>query len=145
MSPMVLKIEAYLKQTNKFTRFLLVGILNTLTGLTTMFMLLHIAGLSYWVSTFFGNAMGATFSYFLNRSFTFQSKVPLSNGAPKFIAVILLSYLIAYSMSEFLARWISVSIHLNPLLLDEKGIAIILGTLFYTIINYFGQKKIVFK
>jgi putative flippase GtrA len=143
---MVLKIDAYLKRTNKFTRFLLVGILNTLTGLTIIFMLLHVVGLSYWFSTFVGNALGATVSYFLNRSFTFRSQVNLTVGALKFIAVILVCYFSAYSLSEFLAGWIwDYSDASASLPIGEKEIAILLGSLLYTFMNYVGQKNLVFK
>ena len=58
----------------QFVRFLMVGVANTIVGLSVMYLLLHLAGLSYWTSTFLGNSVGAVVSFFLNRSFTFRSQ-----------------------------------------------------------------------
>ena len=126
----------YLKPTNTFIRFLLVGLMNTIVGLSSIFLLLHLVGLSYWLSTFLGNSIGAAVSYLLNRRFTFHSKAPFARSIPLFTLVILCCYFLSFSVSKLVADLISLPY--------TNEIAVLLGTGLYTIVNYFGQKYIVF-
>lgn len=144
MSPFLSILDSYRKRTNSFFRFLLVGVLNTLIGLTTIFILLNSLGFSYYFSTFVGNGMGAMVSFWLNRTFTFDSETSVKAGAPKFIAVILICYYCAYSISSIVAGGFPFDrfgIHT----ISEKDIAVLLGTVMYTSLNYLGQKYVVFK
>jgi putative flippase GtrA len=144
MSLLELKLGSFLKRTNVFTRFLLVGMVNTLTGLSIIFLLLNGLGLSYWISTFVGNGVGASVSYLLNRTFTFNSQTDFSKGFPRFIAVILICYFLSYSLSEFVAAGVYHSFGTVPFI-SEDEFAILLGSGLYTIANYFGQRYFVFK
>lgn len=144
MSLLELKLESFLKRTNRFTRFLLVGVINTLTGLSVIFILLNVFGLSYWGSTFVGNGVGAAVSYLLNRAFTFNSQIDFKNGVPKFITVILLCYFLSYSLGEFVADG-AYYLYSTILFINEEEFAILLGSGLYTITNYFGQRNFVFK
>ncbi|RDU36889.1 GtrA family protein [Neobacillus piezotolerans] len=131
-----------LKQTNSFVRFALVGVANTAAGLLIMLTLLNISGASYWLSTFIGNAAGAAISYFLNRAFTFKSSVRFSEGAPKFAAVILVCYFASYWASRQLIG-LGAADFLPAIYHDDA--AVLAGSVLYTISNYFGQKKYVFR
>ena len=55
-------------------RFLLVGVLNTLVGCGTMFLLYNLAGVSYWLSSAANYVVGGIVSFFLNKYFTFRQK-----------------------------------------------------------------------
>ncbi|WP_409271074.1 GtrA family protein [Neobacillus sp. SCS-31] len=134
--------ENSLKQTNSFVRFALVGMANTAVGLLIMLTLLNLAGASYWLSTFIGNAAGAALSYFLNRSFTFRSSVSFSKGAPRFVAVILVCYFASYWTSGQLIG-AGAADFLPPVYRDDA--AVLAGSGLYTVTNYFGQKKWVFR
>ncbi|WP_027409317.1 GtrA family protein [Anoxybacteroides tepidamans] len=126
-----------------FFRFLLVGLLNTAVGLSSMYLLLHLAHLSYWWATLIGNTIGAIVSYILNRLFTFRSNAPIANSAVRFIFVIMTCYFIAYRLGKQLAYWALGLVSILPHdYLDD--VAILFGTALYTILNYFGQKRIVF-
>ncbi|QED48230.1 GtrA family protein [Cytobacillus dafuensis] len=144
MNSLTLILEKYLKRTNSFIRFLLVGIMNTLTGLSIMLLLLNVIGLSYWLSTFIGNSAGAFVSYFLNRSFTFQSESKITKSLPRFIAVILVCYFISFTVSHTAAEIISDISFFGYIFLSKENLAVIIGTGFYTVMNYFGQKHLVF-
>ncbi|RFU70658.1 GtrA family protein [Peribacillus saganii] len=133
-----------MKPTNSFVRFLLVGIINTCVGLSAVFLFLNIFGFNYWLSTFTGNSIGAAVSFFLNRSFTFHSSVSVKSGIPKFIAVILICYFGAYSISEAMANYLERNIEAFQLL-SKTNLAVLMGTGFYTIANYAGQKIFVFR
>lgn len=142
MSTIALKIESFLKRTNSFSRFLLVGVVNTLTGLSLMFLCLNVMEWSYWVATFIGNSVGALVSYLLNRTFTFQSTIPFKKGLPWFITVILTCFLFSYWLSEFVAEFILNDIQT---LIKKDELAILIGSGLYTVSNYFGQKYLVFR
>ncbi|MBS4190821.1 GtrA family protein [Bacillus sp. FJAT-49705] len=144
MNSLTLILENYLKRTNSFIRFLLVGIMNTLTGISLMLFLLNVTGLSYWLSTFFGNSAGAVVSYFLNRSFTFQSNSKITKSLPRFITVILVCYFISFTVSHIAAEIISDLSFFSYLFLSNENLAVFIGTGFYTVMNYFGQKHLVF-
>ncbi|MFS0822090.1 GtrA family protein [Bacillus sp. 1P02SD] len=126
----------FLKPTNTFVRFLLVGVINTLVGLSSILLLLHIVGFSYWLATFVGNSLGAGISYILNRRFTFGSKAMYGKSIPLFVLVILSCYFLSFSMSKFVSGFIFVQY--------PNEMAVLLGTCLYTILNYLGQKYIVF-
>lgn len=144
MSYLTMRLESLLKQTNSFTKFLLVGIINTLLGLSIMFTCLNIFEWSYWISTLIGNSSGALISYLLNRKFTFQSKVPYTKGASRFILVIIICYFLAFSISEGVSKSFLVKSSYSPLL-SQNELSILLGSCLYTILNYLGQKYFVFK
>ncbi|WP_260631040.1 GtrA family protein [Bacillus sp. S/N-304-OC-R1] len=144
MGSLTMIMQNYLKRTNYFIRFLFVGVLNTLIGFSIMIFLLNIAGMSYWYSTFLGNTAGATFSYILNRSFTFQSKVSVKTSIFRFMFVILGCYLVAYSTSHHVLNFfVNYTLITNALI--AENIAVAMGTCIYTVLNYLGQKYLVFK
>ncbi|MEH7225798.1 GtrA family protein [Bacillus sp. JJ1566] len=126
----------FLKPTNTFIRFLLVGFINTIIGLLSIFLLLDVVGFSYWLSTFLGNSIGAAVSYVLNRRFTFASEASFGRSFPLFVTVIVACYFLCFSISKIIAGFIIVE-YTNEL-------AVIIGTGLYTITNYLGQKYIVF-
>lgn len=133
-----------LKRTNSFFRFLLVGVANTFIGLSTMFVLLNLFGWTYWLATFTGNSIGAVVSYFLNRSFTFNSKLNVSEGMPKFVVVIFICYIISYSMSEVVTDYVSIPNWATDFVTEDE-LAILGGAILYTLTNYLGQKSFVFR
>ena len=56
-----------------FTKFVMVGVINTIIGTTIMFVLYNVAHMSYWVSSASNYFFGSIISYFLNKHFTFSS------------------------------------------------------------------------
>ncbi|PLR76211.1 polysaccharide biosynthesis protein GtrA [Bacillus sp. V3-13] len=136
--------ENSLNQIKPFLRFLMVGIINTITGLSIMFILMNIFQQSYWVSTFIGNSSGALLSYILNRSFTFESTVPVRKGVPRFLLIILACYFLAFGTADILAGWTIMQSTLGTVISSEKELAVLIGTALYTVTNFLGQKYFVF-
>ncbi|MGE1163089.1 GtrA family protein [Peribacillus simplex] len=134
-------LKNYLKHTNSFIRFLLVGMVNTGVGLSIMLFLMNVLELSYWISTFFGNGMGAVTSFLLNRTFTFRSDIDWRRGVARFFCVILICYSAAYSLGQAIAESLEASVHFSI----QQNVAVLIGTIFYTLLNYIGQKYFVFK
>ncbi len=127
---------------NSFFRFLVVGVLNTLCGMSVMFLLFNL-GTNYWLSTFIGNSVGATVSYFLNKRFTFKNSASHGQTLWKFISIILICYLLSYCLSYLISHFLvsNLDIKNNGVL---GNLSILIGNIFYTLINYVGQKYIVF-
>ncbi|MBP0726479.1 GtrA family protein [Bacillus sp. RG28] len=127
-----------------FIRFLMVGIINTIVGLSIMYALLHLVGFSYWISTFIGNTFGATVSYFLNRMFTFRSRNAHLSSVLRFVLVIGLCYFLSYFIGIRVVKCglAFIQINSNKTIQD---LSILVGTGLYTILNYFGQKVFVFR
>ena len=127
-----------------FIRFIAVGIANTIVGLSLIYLLLHLFGLSYWISTFIGNSLGACISYILNRNFTFKNQGSVKKSIPMFIIVILTCYFIAFNLG---AKIIDYILNLQDFIsLNFKNdLAVLISSGLYTVLNYFGQKLLVFK
>ncbi|MDP4085516.1 MAG: GtrA family protein [Bacillota bacterium] len=129
---------------NSFFRFLVVGVINTIVGLSSMYLFLHLFSFSYWISTFLGNIIGACVSYFLNRTFTFKSDAAMGKSMIRFAAVILACYFISYYLGEKIAYFIFAHLSFLSEKYAQDG-AVLFGTGFYTILNYLGQRLFVFQ
>ncbi|MFC4799967.1 GtrA family protein [Neobacillus sp. GCM10023253] len=127
-----------------FIRFLIVGVINTIVGLTTMYVLLNGLRLSYWWSTLLGNIVGAGVSFILNRNFTFKNEAAIGGTFVRFVFVIGICYFVSYSLGLKLAIWFLEKLSLFPKEF-AKDLAVLIGTGIYTIMNYLGQKHFVFK
>ncbi|RKJ26672.1 GtrA family protein, partial [Butyricicoccus sp. 1XD8-22] len=68
----------------KFWKFILVGIVNTIVGTAIMFGLYNFAGFSYWISSSANYILTSILSYFLNKYFTFQHKERSIKSAIRF-------------------------------------------------------------
>ena len=122
------------------TKFLLVGVFNTLVGTGTMFLLYNLAGCSYWLSSAANYIVGGTVSFFLNKYFTFQSQGLSWKQVGKFIITVSACYLLAYGVAKpltlhFLAGY-AVQI--------QENAAMLVGMCLYTGLNYFGQRFFAF-
>ncbi|MCM3719356.1 GtrA family protein [Fictibacillus phosphorivorans] len=142
MNHIISTFENFLKPTNSFFKFLVVGIINTCIGLTVIFFLLNVLHTGYWPATFLGNAIGAAVSYILNRKFTFQSKTSVGKSSLKFLLVILICYFGAYSLSDLIIDSVFQRSALK--ILTSEDASVLLGSALYTFANYLGQKYFVF-
>jgi putative flippase GtrA len=104
---------------------------------------MYLIGVNYWPATFIGNTVGASVSYFLNRSFTFQSSATIADSSIRFTIVIISCYIFSYAAGDFIARYVQGLFSFVTVYKDDM--AVFIGTAIYTITNYFGQKIIVFK
>lgn len=125
---------------NTLVKFMIVGIINTVTGAAIMFGLYNLAGCSYWVSSASNYILVSILSFFLNKKFTFRSGNNTGKSALRFAVHICLCYLIAYGFAEkllfhFLAEG-------NPVL--RENLAMAAGMCIFTGINYLGQRFFVF-
>ena len=144
---------------NQFLIFALIGVCNTALdfGLWEIFVKLlngkslTIAGKqianSYSLAHVFSSLIAFNFSFFMNKTFTFQSNVGYWEGFPKFAIFSVLSMLVAAAILNFLTS----TSHLQKLLPKHSfvqkyypkicKVATILVVMF---INYFGFKFVIF-
>jgi len=121
-------------------KFLLVGAANTLLSAVVMFLL---EGLGYWPSTAIAYVAGAVLSFFLNRSFTFKSKVAFWPSVIRFAVNVVVCYLVAYSIAQPLVGAILAHTSIAPVW--QERVAKVFGMGLYTVINYFGQRFFAFR
>lgn len=126
-----------------FIRFIMVGVANTIIGLSVMFVFFHLLGLSYWAATFLGNATGACVSYCLNRSFTFKSNSNVPKSLIRFTVVILICYFVSFYIGKQTVHLVFIHTHAFSAAISSD-IAILVSTCLYTLLNYILQKFIVF-
>ena len=135
-----------MKMTNKIIdmatiKFLMVGLINTLVGTGVMFLLYNVFSASYWVSSAANYIVGSVVSYFLNKYFTFQNKEKSMVQVLRFVVNISICYLIAYGGAKPLVRYLLSSSNEKI----QDNISMLIGMGLFVVLNYFGQRFIVFK
>jgi putative flippase GtrA len=115
-------------------RFVLVGALNTLTGLLVIYALKYVFGMPDIGANLFGYAIGLTVSYTLNRRWTFSYR----GGHQGAIARFALLTIVAYAAN---LACVCAAIYLFSV---NSYIAQTIGIVPYTLISYFGSRLFVF-
>lgn len=121
-------------------RFGLVGVVNTVMGYVIIMVLYHICHWNYWGSSVTSYIIGGIYSYFANRKFTFKATERGAKPALRFAANIAVCYLIAYGCAQPFVAGILQGY--SKVVVDN--IAILFGTGFFIVLNFLGQKFLVF-
>lgn len=122
-------------------KFLLVGVVNTLVGTAVMFLLYNLAGCPYWPSVCANYLCGGVVSYFLNKYFTFQNKERSWAQVGRFVVTVAVCMLIAYGLAKPAVRWALSGAGEKV----QENVAMLVGMVLYTALNYFGQRFFAFK
>lgn len=122
-------------------KFLLVGVVNTLVGAGTMFLLYNLAHCSYWISSAANYVVGGIVSFFLNKYFTFQNKGWSWGQVGKFIVSVSVCYLLAYGLAKPLALHLLAGQSQSI----QENVAMLVGMCLYTALNYLGQRFFAFR
>lgn len=125
------------------SRFIMVGIMNTLIGTLAMLLAYNIFHLGYWLSSIMDYIIGSIFSFFANKYFTFKVEKKSKKEIIRFIINIIVCYLLAYGFARPVMEIICRNIELSKSLFEQ--ISMLFGTVVFIVINYFGQKFFVFK
>ena len=128
----------------RFLKFVIVGVVNTLVGLTIMFTCYNWLHLGYWLSTALDYILASILSYYLNKHFTFQYKEVGSGSAIRFVINIAICYIAAFSVARPMVRWILYAIHIDFSKSVLENIAMLTGSGIFVIINYLGQRFFAF-
>ena len=133
----VIKLISLLKKTFlhiSFRRFLFVGILNTLITLTIIYLLKFTINFNDIYANAIGYIFGLTFSFFVNKKWTFRYESSNYLVYFKFILVFAISYF---------ANLLVVILSINYLNINSY-ISHAIGIPAYTIISYLGNRIFVF-
>lgn len=122
-------------------RFLMVGIINTIVGMSIMFILYNLIGCTYWMSSGMNYLLTSILSFFLNKYFTFKNTEKSFNQIIYFVINIVICYILAYGIAKPICNHILLSY--NTVLKDN--ISMIVGMCLFTCLNYFGQSLFTFK
>lgn len=128
----------------RFLKFVIVGVVNTLVGLTIMFTCYNWLHLGYWLSTALDYILASILSYYLNKHFTFQYKEVGFGSAIRFVINIAICYIAAFSVARPMVRWILYAIHIDFSKSVLENIAMLTGSGIFVIINYLGQRFFAF-
>ena len=122
-------------------RFAIVGVVNTLVGAGVMFLLYNLFGTGYWIASASNYIVGSIVSFFLNKYYTFNSKGKTVKELILFTANIIACYFIAYGIAKPLCYRIIGGMDTT----FQDNIAMFVGMCLFVVLNYFGQRCIVFK
>ena len=122
-------------------KFLLVGVVNTLIGAGTMFLLYNLADCSYWFSSAMNYVVGGIVSFFLNKYFTFQNKERSWAQVGRFVLCLAVCYGLAYG----LAKPLMMKLLAHESVKLQENTAMLVGMCLYTGLNYLGQRFFAFK
>jgi len=117
-----------------FIRFVLVGIGNTIIGLSIIYVLMYFFRLNIIASNFGGYILGALFGYAMNRVWTFKSNVGIGTSFFKYSLVMIVAYLLNLGV----VLLFSSETQINPYLVQAFGVVP------YTLFAFFGSKYFVF-
>lgn len=126
---------------NTVLRFLLVGVINTLVGCGTMFLLYNAAHWSYWLSSAANYLVGGIVSFFLNKYFTFRRREWSWRQVVRFAVNVAVCWLLAYGLAKPLVLHLLAG---RSVQLQENA-AMAVGMCLYTALNYLGQRFFAFR
>jgi len=122
-------------------KFIIVGIANTVVGAGTMFLLYNVVHCGYVFSTAANYIVGGVLSFFLNKYFTFNSKAWSWSQVWRFALNVLLCWILAYGVAKPIALRLLEGHSLNV----QENVAMLVGMVLYTGLNYLGQRFFAFK
>ena len=124
------------------SRFIIVGVMNTIIGTAAMLICYNFFHMGYWASSAMDYVIGSIFSYFANKYFTFKSEKKSAKEIGRFVINIVVCYLVAYGIAGPVINIVLGNLKLSSSLLEQIGM--FLGTCIFIVLNYCGQKFIVF-
>lgn len=120
--------------TSQFSRFLTVGVFNTLLGYAVIFVAMYGFGISPEMSNVLGFSVGLVSSFLLSRKFTFRSEGKANAELIRFLIVFLFAYLLNLAILHLLVRYLDA----------HAGWSQIIAGAAYTICAYWLNARWVF-
>ena len=132
----------------QFTKYAMVGVMNTLVTLILIFIFKTLFGVNEYVSNAIGYVGGLINSFIWNKTWVFQSKRGVGREAIKFIV----GFLICYGL-QLLAVWVlnehsflgDVLIDFGLYTVSGYAIATLIGMALYTLLNFIYNRLVTFR
>lgn len=141
----------------EFIKYCLVGVINTIAGLTTAYTFLNLFSCSYLISTAAAYIVGISVSFILNKKFTFKDESSDYIALfVKFTLTMLPSYAISYFLGWLVSKIVfSINImhNLSAKIIDiiaisqnkiEDNFAILISMAIYLMLGFFVNKFLIF-
>ena len=123
------------------SRFILVGIVNTIFGMVIMAIFYNVLNIGYWLCTSLAYVMASILSFFLNKYYTFK----VIDWSSYIVFSYILNIFICYGVANIISKPMIYCILSNYNQTLKDNIAMLLGMCIFTGLNYIGQKYFVFK
>jgi putative flippase GtrA len=123
--------------------FIIVGVINTIVGLSVMLLLYNLLHTGYWLSSAIAYVIGSAVSYALNRKYTFKYTGSTAKSLLKFSLNIAVCYVVAYSLAKPFVIYALSSFDMRISTVEQ--IAMVFGMCVFTGLNFFGQKFFAFR
>lgn len=115
------------------SRFIIVGVMNTIIGTAAMLIFYNVFHMGYWVSSAMDYIIGSIFSYFANKYFTFKVEKKSNAEVICFVLNIIVCYLLAYGIARPVMDVVLKDITLSKSLMDQ--ISMLFGTVIFIVFN----------
>jgi putative flippase GtrA len=115
-------------------RFVIVGLLNTLVGLSVIYLAMYLLGLGNALANALGYAVGLVVSFVLNKRWTFSHRGQTASAFLRFVTVVGVAYLTNLGTVLFFADGLGWN----------RYVAQALGIPPYTVVSYFGSRLFAF-
>ena len=123
------------KTIEQFIKYGLVGVSNTIITLSIIFVFMKLLNVSYIPSNAVGYLFGFINSFILNKIWTFKSKKSIGRESLFFVLIFVTCYLLQLILLIILKEKLQIM----------PEYAQIISILFYSILNFSGNKFITFK
>ena len=124
----------------KLLKFLLVGVINTLVGVSIELFLYNVLHCGVWFSSATNYVLTSILSFFLNKHFTFRNKENSWRQVLRFAANIAVCYLLAHGIAVPLMEWLLRGA--NEAM--RGNVTLLTGMCLFTGLNYLGQRFFAF-
>ena len=130
----------------QFVKYCMVGVLNTLVCLGTIFICKSLFGINPYVSNALGYTVGVLNSFLWNRRWVFRSHGRYSREAIRFMLGCGLCYLAQLAVMVLnQSNFGDYEFDLHFFVLSGYGVATLLGNVVYTLCNFVYNRLVVFK
>jgi len=119
----------------QFSRFLTVGVFNTLLGYCVIFACMYLVNMSPEISNLSGYSVGLVASYILNKNYTFNSNQRQKTEVARFLVVFIIGYGLNFAILVTLIHKFGM----------HEAMSQILAGIFYVAVSFFMNKYYVFK
>ena len=131
----------------QFIKFCLVGGMNTLVTLFTIFICKSVLGVNEYVSNALGYILGVVNSFLWNKQWVFNSHGRLSREALRFAVGFAISYSLQLLTVVILSKssFGQIEVDTGIMVISGYGFATIIGCGVYTVTNFMYNRLITFK
>jgi putative flippase GtrA len=117
-----------------FLKFSVVGVLNTIFGLSCIYLAMYVAGMNYILANGIGYSFGFGVSFLLNGTWTFRHRGSYGPSLGRWLMVTSAAYGLNLAVIVASRRWIEVDVYF----------AQIFGVAVYAIVSFFGGRHFAF-